>query len=152
MDEPDEKLMENVRRYGWQATHILGEGDAPPYSFSIGLYRTFRHPEILVMGLADEVAQAVINNMGSDIKDGSRFEANGFYSGILENHDCTFRDVPIQAYADYVGWAIWYYQGDDFPLVQCIWPSKEGFYPWQPEFPDEFQRLQPVLGPASPLH
>ena len=34
-------------------------------------------------------------------------------------------------YRDLFGWATWFYDGATFPVVQCLWPAKDGTYPWQ---------------------
>jgi hypothetical protein len=48
--------------------------------------------------------------------------------------------------SEHVGFARWYYDGDDFPVQQVVWPSKTGLFPWHPEASIEFRAKQPVLG------
>ncbi len=39
----------------------------------------------------------------------------------------------------------WFYQGDEFPVLQCVWPDAGGRYPWHPQFVAGLEELQPVL-------
>jgi hypothetical protein len=40
---------------------------------------------------------------------------------------------------------VWFYEGLDFPVLQSVWPDKEGNFPWEPEFSSELNALQPLL-------
>src|SRR5947209_249261 len=41
--------------------------------------------------------------------------------------------------------ARWFYEGDDFPALQCVWPDKAHQYPWHPDASEPFRQRQPVL-------
>jgi hypothetical protein len=45
----DEKLVRDVSEYGWHVLKVLDEPGAPGWAYSIGLYRNFDHPEIIVI-------------------------------------------------------------------------------------------------------
>jgi len=72
-DECDSKMLDDVRKFGWHVVGILGDDEGPPYSFSVGLYLTFGHPEIVVMGMDHEAAQQTINRIGALIQSGNLF-------------------------------------------------------------------------------
>ena len=67
---------------------------------------------------------------------------------MLEGHQCAFVRVPVEQYRNYVGYARWYYQGDDFSLYQIVWPSRDGHFPWQAQASAQYVESQPLLGPA----
>ena len=48
-------------------------------------------------------------------------------------------------YREYLGYARWFYRGDDFPALQCVWPDSGHRYPWHPDAGADFVRRQPVL-------
>jgi hypothetical protein len=72
-DEHDRKLLSDVTQYGWHVPHILADDSGPGYSFSVGLYLKFGHPQILVMGLSQPVAHQLINLAASHISSGKAF-------------------------------------------------------------------------------
>jgi hypothetical protein len=56
-----------------------------------------------------------------------------------------FIAVHKEHYPHYVGYAGWFNQGWDFPLMQLVWPDKQHLYPWQEGFNPYWQFKQPLL-------
>ena len=54
--------------------NVLDLPDSPGWAYSIGFYRTFNHPEIVVFGLNSQLMHSIINSVGDDIRDGKSFE------------------------------------------------------------------------------
>jgi Domain of unknown function (DUF4262) len=48
-------------------------------------------------------------------------------------------------YKEYIGCARWFYRGDNFPILQCVWPDSRYRYPWHPEYAAALALRQPVL-------
>ena len=144
-DDRDRKLLANVREYGWHVMAIGGSDECPPFGYTIGLYHSFGHPEVIVFGLDVSVMFAIITNLGDLIKSGQTFDHLSESSEILEGYLVTFRDVERRHYRNYFGFARWFYQGDRFPAIQCIWPDAQGRYPWHPEFVAALADHQPLL-------
>jgi len=142
----NEKLENDIRQYGLQVLHILEDETGPPFSYSVGLFKTYGHPEIIMVGLKQQLAHTLINNMAHDIKEGKIFVPLTFEADILDNFDCYIVEVEKEHYDNYVGQAQNYYDGDDFPLIQCIYPTVKGIYPWEDEWPENIKDLQPILG------
>ena len=136
-DEAEKKAVSNVKKYGLHIIQVLEDENYPQFSYTIGLYENYLHPEIIIIGLRRELAQVLLNNMAHDIKNGKTFEAGEFHEGVLDNFLCYFGEVPKNQYKDHVGWATWFYEGSNFPLVQCIYPTVEGKFPWNKDFPEE---------------
>src|ERR1700744_2723830 len=101
MNESDQQVLNDVEKYGLHIVHILAEGKLPPYSFSIGLFKNYNHPEIVFVGLKNELTHGLINNIASDIKDGKVFEADQYYPDILKGFDCYFTAVDKSFYYEY---------------------------------------------------
>jgi Domain of unknown function (DUF4262) len=145
LDDSDRKLLGDVAEFGWHVVLIPDEGDAPGWAFSVGLFHSYKHPEIVVFGLPLELAHRVINGIGEDIKAGNAFEDGHEYGDILEAVNCMLRTVDANWYRPFLGYAMWYYRGGEFPVLQCIWPDKEQRYPWQPGFKKAWLGKQPLL-------
>ena len=80
---------------------------------------------------------------------GGRYEAGKEYDDFLHGYACTFRDMPREKYRDYLGFAIWYYGGYDFPAMQLIYPDRYHRWPWEEGVHEEFRRRQPVIDMAQ---
>ncbi len=89
--------------------------------------------------------QKIVNVIGTEIKGGEKFEPGNEYQNVFAQCGCQFRPVDWSRYADYLGWAMWFYNGDPFPVLQCFWPDREGHYPWDPSCSSGAVELQPFL-------
>lgn len=146
MDKGDEKLIADIEEFGWHVLHVLEDDSGPRFSYSIGLFKTFGHPEIILIGLKHELAHTLIDNFGHDIESGRKYQSGQFYSDILDDFRCLMIDVKKEHYHEHFGYAKWYYKSDNFPALQCIYPTVEGVYPWENEWPADIKYLQPILG------
>jgi hypothetical protein len=87
----------------------------------------------------------MVNAVGEEIRSGNRLEHLDESDEILEGYNVAFRKVEQKHYAEYFGYARWFYGGNDFPALQCIWPDESHQYPWHPAYPATLSRRQPVL-------
>jgi hypothetical protein len=99
--------------------------------------------------ITQQVAHTLINNMAYDIKAGKTFSPYKYDADILDNFDCYLTEVEKSNYDNYVGQAQRYYNGDAFRLLQCIYPTVKGIFPWEDEWPESIKDLQPILGPIN---
>ena len=97
------------------------------------------------------MAHVLINNIGEDIKNGKIYSSKEFYDNILDDFKCFMTTVTKENYKNYVGYGLWYYKSDNFPLLQCIYPTVKGIYPWESEWPESIKNLQPILGECKRL-
>jgi hypothetical protein len=141
----DEKVLADVAEHGWHVVRIFEQEDAPGWAFSIGLYRSFGHPEIIVFGLNPGLMHSIINSVGAEARAGNRVEADNHYPGLIEGYSCTFKGVSKIWYPLFMGYAMWFYKGSDFPALQCIWPDKQSRYPWESGFNQAWLSAQPLL-------
>ncbi len=136
-DDAERKALANIKKHGLHVMHVFGDEKNPPFSYSVGLFENYLHPEIVIIGLKYELAHVLLNNMAHDIKNGKNFTAKEFHEGVLDDFLCYFGEVPKTDYKEYVGWAIWFYEGYDFPLLQCVYPTVKGKFPWEKDFPED---------------
>lgn len=145
----DQQVLNDIEQYGAHIVDVLAEGSTPGFGFSIGLFHNFKHPEILIIGLQQELIHSIINDVLEEVKKGKRYEAFTYSPNILEGFECYFTPVKQQHYQAYLGYAHWFYKGDDFPVLQCIYPTVKGIYPWQDAWPQKLKTVQPILGPIN---
>jgi hypothetical protein len=146
----DRKMLSDIARVGWAVVGIMEDDEGPGFAFSVGLFHTHGHPEILLIGLPWEVAYRLVNDIGTAIRGGERFEAGRRYDGLAEGYPTAFEPVARDHYREYLGTASWFYQGWDFPVLQCVWPDKAGVFPWETGYDVRFQRAQPMLSRGKP--
>jgi hypothetical protein len=144
------KLVDDVQRDGW---HVVGADEkkrGPSFAYSVGLSHSYDHPEVMICGLAAPTMIQLINTVGERIRNGQKFEEHFEDGDILEDHLLYFLPVDRQHYSEHLGCARWFYEGEDFPVLQCVWPDPKGRYPWHPKFTAKLKKKQPLLGERGP--
>ena len=148
MPDTDAKVLQDIQRVGWHVVKVFVPKDeeGPDWAYSIGLFHSFGHPEVILFGLALDRCMTLVNVIGRQVKAGKRYQSGEEYADILQDpYKCAFRDVGRDHYRDYVGYASWFYETDPFPLTQCFWPDKQGRFPWDESCDDYVRRAQPLL-------
>ena len=141
----DRKVIYNVNTHGWHVTIVIPGETNPGWAYSVGLFHSFRHPEIVVFGLDGHLMYQLINHVGREARGGGRFEPEQEYGDILERYRCTFRVVDTSWYQHVLVYATWFYNGVEFPALQLIWPDRHQRYPWESQFEPRFHCAQPLL-------
>ena len=139
------RTFSDVAEFGWHVLNVFETDDTPGWAFSIGLYKTFNHPEIIVFGLNDDLMHSVINYIGEEVREGKSFREDGLYPDLIEAYSCTFKSVNQIWYQPFLGYANWFYQDHAYPVLQCIWPDKNTRFPWESEFNPDWVWAQPLL-------
>jgi hypothetical protein len=144
-DDHDRKLLADVARHGWHVIGVEEDEEGPAFAYSIGLYHSFKHPEIIVLGLPVDVMHRIINAVGKQVRSEERLEHLDESGDVLDGYSVAFRTVEHRHYSDYFGYARWFYRGNDFPCLQCVWPDSRHRYPWHTEFNVALAQRQPLL-------
>ena len=144
----EQQVLDDIAQYGWHCVHIQREGEWVPYSFTIGLFHNYRHPEFIIFGLSGNIAHRLLTIAVDAIQAGKPIDLDASTDALLNAYLCCFVNVPKTQYAEHVGFCEWYYDGDDFPLVQIVWPSPNGQFPWHPAVSPAFRKAQPVIADA----
>lgn len=146
-DHSGDELQAIIDEYGWSVQHVeAGESpDEPAFSYTIGLWKGFEHPDLIVVGLPQEIAHGVLNQVGERIRGGEQVSLDEDLDWIGP-YPIRFRQVMTRAsYQEYVGRGLDYYEGQPFPLLQLLWTDKERRFPGDPGTTESFNRAQPIL-------
>ena len=76
---------------------------------------------------------------------GRKFAGGESASRVIEGFDVQFSVVQHDHYREYLGTASWYYKNANYPALQCIWPDRQGRFPWDDDFPATLRAIQPIL-------
>lgn len=149
-DKADRKFLTIIREHGWHVMHVhnTAEETGPEFSYSTGIYEKFGKPEIIIFGLAPDLRKSIINGYGNDVTENQReFHKGEFYEGFLEGFDVYLTEGNTKLKKEYACWTDWYYERQSFPLLQCVWPSTSGVWPWDDNASAELKDIQPIFGP-----
>jgi len=60
----------------------------------------------------------VVNVVGEQVQRGHHYDSKHLCADILDDpFKCAFREVGRRLYCEYVGYALWFYEDDPFPLM-----------------------------------
>ncbi|HVK78953.1 MAG TPA: DUF4262 domain-containing protein [Kofleriaceae bacterium] len=146
-DPAMDRVREGVAEHGWWVMKVpAGESaDEPAFAYTIGLWSSYQHAELIVIGLPLEVAHVVLNDLGGRIRDGRPVPVGADLAEVIQGYPVRLREVvDPQSHRAHVGRALAYHRAP-FPLLQLVWPDKQGRFPGHPDAPAWMAARQPLL-------
>jgi hypothetical protein len=144
------RIHQLINTTGWAIEHG-GNPDASPWTYTVGFWRTLRHPEVTIFGLETEMATELLNIIGHQIENGAFFEPGKRYPKLIDSNDgryldCVFVNVPASAHDSYFGVCNRIYRGRlRYRVRQMVWPDPENRLPWDKDFDQRLRRWQPII-------
>ena len=146
LSEAERKILIDVDEHGVHIVHVPGDDGGAEYSFSIGLWHSFAHPEVVVFGLPADVARELIDVIATEVSHERKFDAGVEADDLIEGYRAQFLAVPHACHERFFGLARWAYEGDEFRVVQLVYPDQRGMMPWAAGVSEGFLMAQPVIG------
>lgn len=144
--ETKQTILHNIKKYGCHLALHEADNYLPAFVYTIGLFKKFKHPELICFGLKTDVMAIILNHACDLIKKGETFTTNKLYPGFLEGYNIQFLPVDKDYYPNYVGYGSWFYNRTfDFPLLQLVWPDMQHIFPWEKDFNPDWKFRQPLL-------
>ncbi len=143
--EAEKSIKEIVEKHGWYVALFHATDYLPSFGYTIGLWKTFGHPEIISFGFKTETLGAILNIAGDKIKSGEIIQSSNDYDVFFEKGRAQFINVHHENLKDYFGYGLWHNDHKPFPALQLVWTDRLGHFPWDTEFEEEFAYKQPLL-------
>lgn len=141
----EQKIRDDVENYGW-SVGLFEKGTATPsFAYTIGLWKTFNHPEVIAFGLPINLLHTILNDVGELVKKGEELILDVDNKDILLNLPVQLRRVDESNIPDYFGFAQWFNEYEPFPALQLFWPDKVGKFPWESAYDEKYKFDQPLL-------
>jgi hypothetical protein len=151
VDDKDQKALNDIEEFGCHVINVMeGEGQ-PSFTYSIGINQKQVKADLIVVGLKRELAHSIVNNYKDRMLAGESFEVGKFYPDFIGNFDVCFIEVDKSHYKEYLGWGLWLNKGDDFKMLQLIWPTTDGVWPWDSDKSEYYTWAQPILNNSGEL-
>jgi hypothetical protein len=144
----DERTIGHIEKFGSSVVSVTKTKHGYGWSYTIGVFDTCGGPELITVGLPPEVAHFALNEAAKRMRGGADL-TKGRYRGIVGRVECEFRPVDPKWIKQLMGWAIWYYEGADFPVLQVVYPDAENRFPEDEDFDAAFE--QPLIQGTAPM-
>ena len=143
--EYKKRIEKLVKKHGHMIQGVgAGEGE-PEFCYTVGLYTTYEHPELVIVGLPYNVAAGLLNDMAQRIKEGEVFRVSNTYKDILLDYKVLILYVePEIVYKNLSASRL--YTGELVPALQVVWPDSEHRWPNSKNANEAFTKLQPLWG------
>ena len=149
MQEVKNNIANMAKQYGHTVMYIFGDEDSPSFHYTVGLWDTYGHPEIIVFGLPPETGKTILNIVAEKIKDKGTPNKLVFQTGVDQNDIANLPLQFIDAKPKYVNEhfmaAINYNKTDQFPIMQLVLCDRNGKFPWDKDCDKDFKLVQPLL-------
>jgi hypothetical protein len=142
----DQRTITNIEDFGCSVIQVKGDSGGPGWSYTVGIHDTCGGPEIIAVGLREKTALVLLNEAAKRLRAGTKLE-DGRHLEMVGEVECEFRPVDPKWVKHLMGWAVWYYEGADFPVLQAVYPDLENRFPEEDGFDTDFRqpRLQPGI-------
>ena len=115
----ERKTIEDVENHGWHVLKVMEDDRGPGFAYTIGLHHSFRHPELICSSASPLTSRTTYSILlVKPARRGRQFSEGAESDEVLEDRVCRFRRVPVAQYQNYMGWDLWFYQGQAFPALQ----------------------------------
>lgn len=144
----DERTISHIEEFGCSVVSVKRTSYGLGWSYTIGVFDTCGKPEIVTVGLLPETAHFALNAAAKLWRSGADL-TKGRYRDVVGEVECEFRPIDQKWKKQLMGWAIWYYGDDDFPVVQLVYPDLQNRFPEDEGFEGHFE--QPLMQSSAPM-
>jgi hypothetical protein len=144
----DERTIGHIEEFGCSVVSVKRTNYGLGWSYTIGIFDTCAKPELITVGLPPETAHFALNEAAKLMRAGADL-TKGRHRDLVGEVDCEFRPVDPKWITQLMGWATWYYNGTDFPVLQAVYPDLQNRFPEDSEFDKGFE--QPLMQSAAPM-
>jgi hypothetical protein len=148
LSKDDERTIGHIEEFGCSVVNVKRTEYGLGWAYTIGVFDTCGKPEIIAVGLQPETAHFALNEAAKLLRAGVDL-AIGRHRDVVGEVECEFRPVDPKWIKQLMGWALWYYEGTDFPVLQLVYPDLKNRFPEHEGFDTKFE--QPLMQPAVPM-
>ncbi|MFF2078145.1 DUF4262 domain-containing protein [Kitasatospora sp. NPDC058162] len=120
--------MAHVRDHGWHVVGV-GGGEIPDWAFTVGLWHSYRIPEVAMFGLELTGLMHWVNEAAALLRDGAPTEPGTLLPGVIEGYPLRLHPVDPGWHLPLFGTAAGFYRRAPFPVVQLVWPDRDQRWP-----------------------
>ena len=140
-----EKIAKGFLTRGWHNLEEVLEPGLPVRAFTFGLYPSFGHPEIVIIGYPHNITSHLLATACERVQAGESFQLEREYEGFLDGYKVAFKHVHPSHYDRFLPFLKGLYRTNNFPVIQVVIPDEGGRYPWDSGVQAQFRQVQRVL-------
>jgi hypothetical protein len=128
------RLRKIISKDKFSIMHILGDGQLPGFSFTIGLTNT-QHPELVLAGFHPEQAEQILSHVARKVLGGLRIPPNTLSDTLLNDHEITgptvyVADIPTNTAVETFLMITAVLEVSTFEAIHIVYPDRDDQFPW----------------------
>jgi hypothetical protein len=139
-----QRTVGHIGNRGWSVVGVSADEQCPGWSYTIGLWHSYRHPELAMFGLQSDGMGIWLNTIGDRVQGGETLAAEQLVSGVIEGFDVAIGQVDPTWNDELFGTAFRFYR-PPVPFLQVVWPDRNGLWPSDPAATLSCRTNQPQL-------
>ena len=148
LGKEDQRTINHIEEFGCSVVNVSRTRFGLGWSYTIGVFDTGGASELITVGLPPDVGHFALNEAARLSRAGTDL-TKGRHRDLIGNVECEFRSVEQKWIQQLMGWAVWYYDGSDFPVLQLIYPDLSNRFPDDDGFDRAFE--QPLMQPGAAM-
>jgi hypothetical protein len=120
----DERTIGHIEEFGCSVVSVKRTNYGLGWSYTIDIFDTCAKPELITVGLPPETAHFALNEAAKLMRAGADL-TKGRHRDLVGEVECVFRPVDPKWITQLMGWATWYYDGTNFPVLQAVYPDPD---------------------------
>jgi hypothetical protein len=146
-----EKIEWMIETHGWALEPVAAQPESDPpmpgYAYSIGMPAAVSFPDVAVFGLTPVAANGLVTLVADACRGGTEIPIGVELVGLLDNElRCVFAPIDMGEWHALFTAATSWYRGETQPMVQLLYPDRNGFLPYEAGFEQRMRFAQPVIG------
>ena len=146
-----EKIEWMIETNGWALEPVAADADTDPptpgYAYSIGMTEAVGFPDVAIFGLTPVAANGIVTLVADAARGGTEIPIGVEVVGLLDNDlRCFFAPIDLERQAPLFETFLAWYRGEVPPIVQLMYPDRNGFMPYETGFDQRLRFAQPVIG------
>lgn len=139
-DNAEAKTVADVAAYGYhrlvvsdafcEDEHLADAQPEPEFAYTVGLWHSRSHPELLVSGLPLDLMGAMLGACADRILRGEQMSPGTLWEDVLGGVAVTSELMIPTVVARTATWAKWFHRAP-VPVLQIVWPDTAGRFAWQ---------------------
>jgi hypothetical protein len=124
---------------------VPAEGPRPAYAFTVGLWHSFAHAEASLFGRDEDEMVQWLDIVGGQVEAGRVLHPDRQGDDVLSPVEVFPRPALASWHRHLFGSALAFYRGQPVPMLQLVWPDRNGVLPWEPGCAADCLAAQPWL-------
>lgn len=146
-----EKIEWMIETNGWALEPVAAQPESDPpvpgYAYSIGMPDAVSFPDVAVFGLTPVAANGLVTLVADACRGGTEIPLGVELVGLLDNDlRCVFAPIDLGEWGALFETATAWYRGVSHPMVQLLYPDRNGFMPYEAGYEQRLRLAQPVVG------